>query len=363
MADRQTTESVLKEFADRRTTLELLCAKTKALIEQCLDDAGVRYQSVQARVKTEKKLKSKYEDPTKGYAKLDDITDQAGLRVITYYEEEVDKVAVVIGHQFEVRKDKSVDKRKTEPDRFGYYALHFVCLHLKRRIEDVEYKKFNGLCFEIQITPILQHAWAEIEHEWYDLKEAFPEDIKRRFSRISAVLEVAGSEFSELRRKRDNYTKSIELQVETNVSNIPLDAISFRSLLAESWLSEADVEVAAAFGRSKAEQQEGPSNFTLQALKTLGVATVEQVRTLLDRHRASLKAFVTEYRTLPTDKAPTDVFPRGISLFYLVVMLLASRGEPEFSKALGQLKASVGSWGPTTIVEMANRAMSQSGQQ
>lgn len=179
MDDRQDVGAVVKEFTERRTTLELLCNKTKALIEQSLEDAGVRYQSVQARVKTPTKLADKYQDPTKDYKALDDITDQAGLRVITYYEDEVDKVAEIIRREFHVFQDKSIDKRKTEPDRFGYYALHFVCCHLERRTADVEYKRFRQSCFEIQVTPILQHAWAEIEHEWYDLtKTSFPRRYK-----------------------------------------------------------------------------------------------------------------------------------------------------------------------------------------
>jgi hypothetical protein len=69
-------------------------------IEASLDDAGIQYQSVQIRVKSKKKLKEKYLDPTKKYEKLDDITDLAGLRVITYYEDEVDRVAEVIKKEF-----------------------------------------------------------------------------------------------------------------------------------------------------------------------------------------------------------------------------------------------------------------------
>jgi putative GTP pyrophosphokinase len=355
MVGRQDTELVVKEFSTKRAVLESLCTKTKALIEQSLDEAGVRCQSVQARVKNERKLKSKYDDLAKGYRCLDDITDQAGLRVITYYEEEVDQVAEVIRREFDVRPEKSVDKRKTEPDRFGYYALHLVCTHLKHRTDIVEYKKFAGISFEIQITPILQHAWAEIEHDWYDLKADFPGDIKRRFSRLSAVLEVAGSEFTEIRKLRDNYTKAVEIRIETQV-DVPLDGISYRSILAEQWLTAADLEIAAAFDRSRPEG-EGPMAFNLAAFRLLGVATVSQVRNLLDKNWESLKAFVAEYRTLKTSKPESEGFPRGISLAHLVIMFLASRGEAEFTDALKELGATTGNSTPAAIVAMAERAM------
>src|SRR5882672_5894762 len=85
-------ETVLAEFDRRQEMLAALCAKTKSLIEASLQDANIRYQSVQARVKTKKKLREKYLDEKKNYRRLDDITDLAGLRVITYYEDEVDRV-------------------------------------------------------------------------------------------------------------------------------------------------------------------------------------------------------------------------------------------------------------------------------
>jgi hypothetical protein len=54
--------------------------------------------------------------------------------------------------------------------------------------------------FEVQITSILRDAWSEIEHPCYNLKEALPPDIKRRFARMAALLEIAESEFLALRK-------------------------------------------------------------------------------------------------------------------------------------------------------------------
>ena len=165
-------ESVLAEFDAKEKMLEAFCARTKSLIEASLQDAGIRYQSVQTRVKTKEKLREKYLDLSKNYRRLDDITDLAGLRVITYYEDEVDRVALVLKGEFDIDWENSVDKRDTEPETFTYNALNYVCRHLEKRTSDVEYKKFAGVRVEIQITSILRHAWSEIEHEWYDLKEA-----------------------------------------------------------------------------------------------------------------------------------------------------------------------------------------------
>src|SRR6266481_8211014 len=89
-------EDVLAEFGRRQENLAALCAKTKSLIEASLQDANIPYQSVQSRVKSRKKLREKYLDPEKKYKRLKDITDLAGLRIITYYEDDVDRVVDVI---------------------------------------------------------------------------------------------------------------------------------------------------------------------------------------------------------------------------------------------------------------------------
>ena len=77
-------QDILDEFSRREDMLGAFCTKTKGLIEASLEDPKIRFQSVQARVKSKIKLKQKYSDPAKDYKSLDDITDLAGLRVITY---------------------------------------------------------------------------------------------------------------------------------------------------------------------------------------------------------------------------------------------------------------------------------------
>jgi len=202
---RADVEGILSEFDRKKESLALFGDKTKSLIEEFLRDASVRHQSVQVRIKSRGKLRDKFLDPQKNYQRLDDITDQVAFRIISYYEDEVDRVAEVIRREFDIDPDNSVDKRENDPEKFGYYAFNFVCSYTTGRTAQVEYKRFKGISCEIQITSIVRHAWAEIEHPWYDLKGAYPTDIKRRFARMAALLEIAESEFLNLRRIQSDY--------------------------------------------------------------------------------------------------------------------------------------------------------------
>src|SRR5260370_29567843 len=239
-------KDVLKEFDSKKPALNALGETTKNLIDQILRDAKIQFQSLHVRVKSREKLRAKYLHPQKQYRQLADITDQVALRIVTYYEDEVDRVADIVKKEFTIDRRNSLDKRETVPNRFGYYALNYVCRYLRARTSHVEYRNFANVWFEIQITSILRHAWAEIEHPWYDLKGAFPDNIKRRFARMAALLEIAEEEFLSLRKLQSDYRQSVDIQAEANVSDLAVDAVSLKTFIARDPLrAEMDRQITA----------------------------------------------------------------------------------------------------------------------
>jgi putative GTP pyrophosphokinase len=295
---KQTVEAVLSEFDSKEGMLGALCVKTKSLIEASLEDAHIPYQSVQVRVKSKKKLAEKYMNPKKDYRRLEDITDLAGLRIITYYENDVDRAAKVIEREFVVDRENSVDKRDTEPDRFGYNALNYVCTHLPKRVSDVEYKKFAGVRCEIQITSILRHAWSEMEHEWYDLKDAYPAKVKRRFYRIAALLELAESEFLDIRNSRTQYERSVAVRVEANVLDLPIDAVSLRSFIEqEGIVRQIDGSLARVIGRGQeTELDDRWIERRASSLNFLGLTKLQDLRDSLEQFRNAIPEYVDRCR-------------------------------------------------------------------
>ena len=280
--------------------------------------------------KNEKKLRKKYLDPAKEYAQLDDITDLAGLRIITYYDDEVDRVAQLIEKEFKIDEKESVDKRDTEPDRFGYRAVNFICTHLQRRTSDVEYKHFAGVRCEIQITSILGHAWAEIEHEWYDLQDAYPKSIKRRFSRIAALFEIAGEEFVDIRKRRLDYEKSVSLQVEAKLPNIPLDAVSLRSFIEqEPLVQKIDQAIASALGYSLLEPvSDSVIESRSRAANIAGISTLEELREALVTFGDLLPEFMKRCSTEAWPDSPKGgEADSSLCVYNLALMLAARSGE------------------------------------
>jgi len=197
------------------------------LIKAWLDDLQISYHTITGRDKDpdsfEKKAAQtspddpsapKYSDP------FQQITDKAAVRVTTYFLETVDAVLDVIDREFDVIEH--LDKTSPEPDRLGYQSHHYLVRYPPSRTNLPEYRRFAGLIAEIQVRTILQHAWAEIEHDiQYKAIAAVPELIRRRFTALAGLIEIADREFQAI--ASDN--RAIRVQARFDIDSGQLDQV------------------------------------------------------------------------------------------------------------------------------------------
>jgi putative GTP pyrophosphokinase len=203
--------------------------RVEQLIHELLEADGIKVHSVTARLKAEDSLAIKVESAPSGkYERLADITDICGLRIITYFHDDVDKVAETIAREFAIDDVNSVDKRSLlEADRFGYLSLHYVARLPESRLRLTEFRRFEACTFEVQIRSILQHAWAEIQHDLgYKNRAGVPNDVERRFSRLAGLLELADEEFRRLREDIDAYREAVSNQLVASPAAIRIDSES-----------------------------------------------------------------------------------------------------------------------------------------
>jgi len=146
--------NILREHAQSREMYAALCEKSQRLLVELLESNDIKIHSHSSRVKTHDSLEEKVSKAEK-YITLTDVMDVGGLRLITYFSDDVDKIAEIIEKEFDVDKENSIDKRAAlDPDRFGYLSLHFVCKFNSSRCSLTEYKRFSDLRFEIQVRSI-----------------------------------------------------------------------------------------------------------------------------------------------------------------------------------------------------------------
>jgi ppGpp synthetase/RelA/SpoT-type nucleotidyltranferase len=158
-----------------------------------------------ARAKTVDSLRAKlrkkrYPNPTT------QLTDLVGVRVVSYYEDDVDRITKTIKLACEIDHRNSDDKRGSlKPQAFGYRSVHLIA-RVRRGVElTPQYAAVGGKWFEIQVRSILEHAWAEIDHEVrYKSGVVYPVDVERRFAAIAGALEILDHEFLALRSVRNS---------------------------------------------------------------------------------------------------------------------------------------------------------------
>lgn len=226
--------SILKEYDKRREILENLNKSLDTLINSLLKQKGIKAHQIQTRVKDRESLEKKILAKQK-YESLDDITDIVGIRIITYFEDEVDKVAKVVEEEFDIDQENSVDKREIDTDRFGYRSLHYVASLKKNRTILSEYSDFETFKFEFQIRSILQHSWAEIEHDLgYKGEFEIPSTAKRTFYRVAALLEQADIEFVKLKSTIEEYEASVTQGIKNNSSQIEINKASLISFMSKN---------------------------------------------------------------------------------------------------------------------------------
>ena len=139
-------------------------------------------QSLEARAKSiesfgDKAVQPSPQDPNKPkYSEpLGQITDLAGARVITFLLDAVDQVNEIIEKEFEIVEKSTRSGLMEEGEKLGYQSVHFLVKFSDARCDLPEYARFKDLVTEIQVRTILQHAWAEIEHDiQYKAVEAIP---------------------------------------------------------------------------------------------------------------------------------------------------------------------------------------------
>lgn len=196
------------------------------LIRQQLEVEQIKVLSVTSRIKEkstylEKIERKRYKDPAT------QLTDFAGIRVVTYLPDHVDKICSLIREFFDVDEENTEDKAHTlGTDRVGYQSKHFVCWLGRSRSKLPEYRDIHSLKFEIQIRTVLQHAWADLAHgKSYKFSARLPDALQRKLNLHAGNLELVDIGLNDLSNSIDEYSAAITNSMK-RLRAEPVNAIS-----------------------------------------------------------------------------------------------------------------------------------------
>jgi putative GTP pyrophosphokinase len=132
----------------------------------------------------------KYSDP------LNQIQDQLGARVVTFYLSDVDQIGTRIEEYF-----GSIEVQHVIPDsprEFGYEGKHYI-LFIPADVKIASEGEDCPTFFELQIKTLFQHAWGEADHDLiYKPSGTLTSDQRRRVAFTAAQAWGADRIFEEL---------------------------------------------------------------------------------------------------------------------------------------------------------------------
>lgn len=276
-------DNIMDEYEELRERYIRLEEIATGLIEQAAGDEKDGVMQVAHRIKTCESVRGKLHKKPEKYTSLKKMTDILGYRVVCFFSDQVDEIAARLSAVLEVDRNLSTDKRAAiAPDAFGYLSLHYICTLPK----DKGYpEELIHLRFEIQIRSSLQHTWAEIEHDLgYKTKFGVPRDVRREFSRVAGLLELADEAFVHIRSRISEYQKELYEQISNDqAESYHLDLVSLKLYLQHSRLMTGFMdEIRQITGASIIDTD--PES-ALEKLDYLGIKTLGDMNELVETER------------------------------------------------------------------------------
>jgi len=272
---------LMEEYREMRPALLKMKEIALSIIREDIAAKKLMVTATEARVKEASSLAGKLELKGHKYASARDITDLLGVRVITFYSDDVEKIAAMAENLFSIDRENSVDKRKMHQlDSFGYNSLHYICRIPKRLYCDPEFPEINEIRFELQIRTSLQHVWATLYHDsGYKSGVEVPKEYLRQMNRLAGMLELADEQFCVIRSGINDYRRRVQSLVsDGRLEEVALDGDTFKSYLTMQPFDKLNRRIAAL---NQAEIQEVSLQRYLPILKAMGMVTLGDVEAML----------------------------------------------------------------------------------
>ena len=300
--------AILQEYEDNLPRFREVEAQVRDTLRRTLQDAGLAVAAIESRVKGYDSLAGKLELKGHKYKSLANLTDILGLRVITFYVDDVDKVASAVERLFTIDWENSVDKRKIhEIDSFGYLSLHYIC-----SIPDFPYR------FEIQMRTLLQHAWANMDHDTgYKSGVEIPRRYLRNMSRLAGMLELVDDEFSKIRIELTDYRRRVQALVRSgNLDEVPIDGDTFRSYMDLDPFAQLNKRIAS---MNQAEIQDVSLMPYLSVFKSIGLKTLGDIdRMIKDFSEGAYQIACYQIGLTDLDIISSSIGPQDLCIAYIL---------------------------------------------
>ena len=177
------------------------------------------------------------------------------------------------------------------------------------------------MIFEIQIRTILQHTWAEIEHDRnYKFHGVLPIELKRRFNILSGVLELVDKEFNDIANQIDVYQKDVVEDISKNDFNIELTSASVFEYCSKKFKKNLTKDqLASNWNKASIVIIDELSSFGFSSIEELDVKIDSNVLSFIEETRSEAQTLIGVLRDImmiiDTDKYFSNAFKQHWNAF------------------------------------------------
>jgi len=260
-------QKAIEWYTKKQPFYQQLALRLEDDIVNILEASNVDYYNIEYREKSIESFTNKIDRfSTIDYEKIQDL---AAVRIITYVKDDMSKIEKIIEENFLVDKNRSKNKAEIlGTDKVGYQSIHYITKYTPERTQLTEYKQFENIEFEIQIRTILQHAWAEIEHDRnYKFSGVLPKEIQRELNLLAGSLELTDNHFQRISTMIDDYKEDVSSRTKRGDLIIPINSTSLKQYLNEKYGDIDNLEKI--FGRKHDNSDDLISEFNAMNIKTL----------------------------------------------------------------------------------------------
>lgn len=227
MTERNMPE-LIRQYRELKPKAERLMGNLVDALEGMIAQKKVPIFAIESRIKDENSLLEKF--TRKGYeAQIENIDDLCGIRVICYYQTDIDITCKLIDDEFDVisKQDK---QDELDDNKFGYRSFHYVVKLKNEWLTHPAARGLDGLKAEIQVRTMLMHTWSAISHKLlYKRASDVPPQLRRKLNRLSALIELADEQFDAIKDMKIEYKNDFS-RLDQDFSD--LDELNSDSLLA-----------------------------------------------------------------------------------------------------------------------------------
>jgi len=289
---------LIRRYAEAKELYDQLVTEVEFALDQALTDQGVKVADLSGRAKSVESLGHKLQ--RKSYSDLDEIPDLAGVRVVTLFAPDTEKVLELIEANFRV-VDRQAPEDVLGVDRMGYAAHHLVVELGSAAFQGPRYRGIRNLRCEVQVRTAIQDAWARVSHSLvYKQEESIPPAIRRRLNNVSALLEIAQDTFDSVSDLRSDYVEE--------ASSKAADPDEFLSL-------PVDSDTVLAYSRNRYPDQETSERIhglLMRDLDTRAYPTLRELDTVINAVEDEIEAYAEEEPDL--FKFATDYLTKSLGL-------------------------------------------------